>query len=102
MIHELEQLIQSRKAEPKEGSYTTYLFEHGLDKITKKFGEESFEVVIAALKDEDLVEETADLLYHLLVLLAAKGVSLHDVETLLAERHGTTTPAKPRRDVTEW
>lgn len=102
MIHELEKLIQSRKEEPKEGSYTTYLFEEGLEKITKKFGEESFEVVIAALKDEDLVEEAADLLYHLLVLLTAKGVSLHDVEVLLAERHGTTTPAKPRRDVTEW
>lgn len=102
MIHELEQLIMERKASPKEGSYTSYLFEEGLEKITKKFGEESFEVVIAAMKNENLVDETADLLYHLLVLLAAKGVSLHDVETVLAERHGTTTPAKTRRDVTEW
>lgn len=102
MIHELEQLIQSRKNEPKEGSYTTYLFEQGVEKIAKKFGEESFEVVIAAMTDEDLVEESADLLYHLLVLLAAKGVRFEDVEALLAKRHGTTTPAKPRRDVTEW
>lgn len=102
MIHELEQLIQSRKHEPKEGSYTTYLFEQGVEKIAKKFGEESFEVVIAAMTDEDLVEESADLLYHLLVLLAAKGVRLEDVEALLAKRHGATTPAKPRRDVTEW
>lgn len=102
MIHELEQLIEYRKNEPKEGSYTTYLFEQGVEKIAKKFGEESFEVVIAAMTDEDLVEESADLLYHLLVLLAAKGVSLEDVEALLAKRHGMTTPAKPRRDVTEW
>ncbi|MDL5376013.1 phosphoribosyl-ATP diphosphatase [Exiguobacterium mexicanum] len=102
MIHELEKLIQERQASPKEGSYTSYLFDQGVDKIAKKFGEESFEVVIAALNDEDLVEESADLLYHLLVLLAAKGVSLQDVETLLAKRHGTTTPAKPRRDVTDW
>ncbi|WP_214710017.1 MULTISPECIES: phosphoribosyl-ATP diphosphatase [unclassified Exiguobacterium] len=102
MIHELEKLIQERQASPKEGSYTSYLFDQGVDKIAKKFGEESFEVVIAALNDEDLVEESADLLYHLLVLLAAKGVSLHDVEALLAKRHGTTTPAKPRRDVTDW
>ncbi|MBR3063587.1 MAG: phosphoribosyl-ATP diphosphatase, partial [Exiguobacterium sp.] len=56
----------------------------------------------AAMTDEDLVEESADLLYHLLVLLAAKGLRLEDVEALLAKRHGTTTPAKPRRDVTEW
>lgn len=102
MIHELEKLIQARQASPKEGSYTSYLFDQGVDKIAKKFGEESFEVVIAALNDEDLVEESADLLYHLLVLLAAKGVSLQDVETLLAKRHGTTTPAKPRRDVIDW
>ncbi|MDT0191427.1 phosphoribosyl-ATP diphosphatase [Exiguobacterium sp. BG5(2022)] len=102
MIHELEQLIQSRKNEPKEGSYTTYLLEQGVEKIAKKFGEEAFEVVISAMTDEDLVEESADLLYHLLVLLVAKGVRLEDVEALLAERHGTTTPAKPRRDVTEW
>ncbi|KAB2863452.1 MAG: phosphoribosyl-ATP diphosphatase [Exiguobacterium chiriqhucha] len=102
MIHELEKLIQERLASPKEGSYTSYLFDQGVDKIAKKFGEESFEVVIAALNDEDLVEESADLLYHLLVLLAAKGVSLQDVEALLAKRHGTTTPAKPRRDVTDW
>lgn len=102
MIHDLEKLIQSRKSEPKEGSYTTYLFDQGLDKITKKFGEESFEVVIAALKDEDLVEEAADLLYHLLVLLTAKGVTLKEVERLLEKRHGSTTPAKPRRDVKDW
>lgn len=102
MIHELEQLIQFRKNEPKEGSYTTYLLEQGVEKIAKKFGEEAFEVVIAAMTDEDLVEESADLLYHLLVLLAAKGVRLEYVEALLAKRHGTTTPAKPRRDVTEW
>ena len=102
MIHELEQLIQFRKNEPKEGSYTTYLLEQGVEKIAKKFGEEAFEVVIAAMTDEDLVEESADLLYHLLVLLAAKGVRLEDVEALLAKRHDTTTPAKPRRDVTEW
>ena len=71
-LNELYEIIKNRKAQPKEGSYTNYLFDKGLDKILKKVGEEATEVVIAA-KNEDpqeLIYETADVLYHLLVLLA--------------------------------
>ena len=73
-LNELYEIIKNRKAQPKEGSYTNYLFDKGLDKILKKVGEEATEVVIAA-KNEDpqeLIYETADVLYHLLVLLAEK------------------------------
>lgn len=74
-------VIADRKANPKDGSYTTYLFEKGIEKIAKKVGEEATEVVIAAMQDnrEELVYESADLLYHLLVMLEAKRVSLHEV-----------------------
>lgn len=85
----LMQLIQGRKAEKKEGSYTTYLFEKGLDKILKKVGEESTEVIIAA-KDGDKKEtvyEIADLAYHVMVLMAEAGISLEDVKRELASRH---------------
>ena len=75
-LNELYEIIKNRKAQPKEGSYTNYLFDKGLDKILKKVGEEATEVVIAA-KNEDpqeLIYETADVLYHLLVLLAEKNI----------------------------
>lgn len=73
-LNELYEIIKNRKAQPKEGSYTNYLFDKGLDKILKKVGEEATEVVIAAKnKDpQELIYETADVLYHLLVLLAEK------------------------------
>ena len=93
LLHELYKLIESRKEERPEGSYTTYLFDKGLDKILKKFGEESAETIIAA-KNEDkqqLVAETADLLYHLLVLLVARGVNLDDVRDELAQRRKPET-----------
>ena len=88
LLHELYDLIQSRQEQRPEGSYTTYLFEKGLDKILKKVGEESAETIIAA-KNEDpkqLVAETADLLYHLLVMLVARGIKLDDVREELAQR----------------
>jgi len=88
LLHELYELIKSRKAERPEGSYTAYLFDKGLDKILKKFGEEAAETIIAA-KNEDkqqLVAETADLLYHLLVLLVEREVNLDDVRNELAQR----------------
>jgi phosphoribosyl-ATP pyrophosphohydrolase/phosphoribosyl-AMP cyclohydrolase len=77
-----------RERERPEGSYTTYLFEEGLDKILKKVGEESAETIIAAKNDDDtrLASEAADLLYHLLVLLVARGISLADVARELAQR----------------
>jgi phosphoribosyl-AMP cyclohydrolase / phosphoribosyl-ATP pyrophosphohydrolase len=88
LLHELYELIQSREQERPEGSYTTYLFDKGLDKILKKVGEESAETIIAAKNDDpkQLVAETADLLYHLLVMLVAKNVNLDDVRNELAQR----------------
>ena len=88
LLHELYAIIESRKEERPAGSYTTYLFDKGLDKILKKFGEEAAETIIAA-KNEDqqqLVAETADLLYHLLVLLVARDVNLDAVRDELAQR----------------
>ena len=85
----LMNLIQGRKTEKKEGSYTTYLFEKGLDKILKKVGEESTEVIIAA-KDRDTKEtiyEIADLTYHVMVLMIEAGISLDDIHRELASRH---------------
>ena len=85
----LVSLIEQRKIEKTEGSYTTYLFEKGLDKILKKVGEESTEVIIAAKADDkrDTVYEIADLTYHLLVLMIEMGISLEDIHKELASRH---------------
>ena len=85
----LYQLLQSRKRELPEGSYTTYLFQKGLDKILKKVGEESTEVIIAG-KAEDKAEtiyEIADLAYHVLVLMVQMGISVVDIRRELASRH---------------
>ena len=85
----LYQLLQSRKKELPEGSYTTYLFQKGLDKILKKVGEESTEVIIAG-KAEDKAEtiyEIADLAYHVLVLMVQMGISVEDIRAELASRH---------------
>ena len=88
LLDQLYELIQSRERERPAGSYTTYLFEAGLDKILKKVGEESAETIIAAKNDDDtrLAAEAADLLYHLVVLLVARGVSLDDIAQELASR----------------
>jgi phosphoribosyl-ATP pyrophosphohydrolase/phosphoribosyl-AMP cyclohydrolase len=88
LLDQLYELIQDRERERPSGSYTTYLFEAGLDKILKKVGEESAETIIAAKNDDDarLTAESADLLYHLLVLLVARGVSLTDIAQELAQR----------------
>ena len=85
----LMKLIAGRKTERKEGSYTTYLFDKGLDKILKKVGEESTEVIIAA-KDKDKKEtiyEIADLAYHVMVLMVEAGISVADIHKELASRH---------------
>lgn len=85
----LMELLQGRKDEKKEGSYTTYLFEKGLDKILKKIGEESTEVIIAA-KSADKAEtiyEIADVAYHIMVLMIEMGISLDDIRAELASRH---------------
>jgi phosphoribosyl-ATP pyrophosphohydrolase/phosphoribosyl-AMP cyclohydrolase len=88
LLDNLYELIGRRERERPEGSYTTYLFNNGLDKILKKVGEESAETIIAA-KNEDraqLTAEVADLVYHLLVLLVARGVSLDKIRAELASR----------------
>jgi phosphoribosyl-ATP pyrophosphohydrolase/phosphoribosyl-AMP cyclohydrolase len=87
-LEEVYRVVSERRREMPEGSYTTYLFEKGLNKILKKVGEESAETIIAA-KDGDaeaLTLETADLLYHLVVMLVERGVALEDVGRELAQR----------------
>ena len=85
----LVKLIEGRKIEKTEGSYTTYLFEKGLDKILKKVGEECTEVIIAAKGDDknETIYEIADLAYHTLVLMIQMGISLEDIHRELASRH---------------
>ena len=75
--------------EKKEGSYTTYLFEKGIDKILKKVGEESTEVIIAGKANDkrETIYEIADLIYHLMVLMIEMGISLNDIHAELASRH---------------
>ena len=85
----LMELIRGRKTNPQEGSYTTYLFQKGLDKILKKIGEESTEVIIAA-KDNDPKEtiyEISDLVYHVMVMMIEQGISLEDIRRELVSRH---------------
>lgn len=85
----LMKVIEGRKIEKKEGSYTTYLFEKGIDKILKKVGEESTEVIIAAKANDkaETIYEIADLVYHVMVLMIEMGISLDDVKNELASRH---------------
>jgi phosphoribosyl-ATP pyrophosphohydrolase/phosphoribosyl-AMP cyclohydrolase len=88
-MDELYALLQGRKATMPEGSYTTYLFSKGLDKILKKVGEECTEVIIAA-KDHDKKEtvyEIADLAYHVMVMMVENGISVNDIRKELASRH---------------
>ena len=82
-------LIEGRKTEKKEGSYTTYLFEKGIDKILKKVGEESTEVIIAGKADDkaETIYEISDLTYHVLVLMVQMGISIDDIKRELASRH---------------
>lgn len=88
LLH-LQSIIKSRKETPQEGSYTNRLLEKGTHKIAQKVGEEAVELVIDSLRDDDegFKGEAADLLYHLLVLLVDRGMSLEDVEEVLKSRH---------------
>lgn len=88
IIDELFTVIEDRKANPKEGSYTNYLFDKGLDKILKKVGEESSEVIIAAKNGEpgEILLESADLLYHLFVMLSERGLTPSEVFKVLEKR----------------
>ena len=85
----LMELIKGRKIDETEGSYTTYLFQKGIDKILKKVGEESTEVIIAAKADDkkETVYEISDLCYHVMVLMIQMGISLEDIRNELASRH---------------
>ena len=88
ILRELYSVILDRKEHPVEGCYTNYLFEKGTDKISKKLGEEAVEVVIAASQRDRkaTIQEIADLEYHLLVLMADRGITLDDVEAELRSR----------------
>lgn len=88
-IQQLYALVAERRKTRPAGSYTTKLFEDGIDKIVQKVGEEAVETVIAAKNDSSVrvVEETSDLLYHLMVMLVAKGVTLDEIKTELVKRH---------------
>lgn len=88
-VQGLMDLISGRKTDKKEGSYTTYLFEKGRDKILKKIGEEATEVIIAGKADDkaETIYELADLMYHALVLMADMGISVDDVIKELSSRH---------------
>lgn len=85
----LVKTIEGRKLDPKEGSYTTYLFEKGIDKILKKVGEECTEVIIAGKADDkaEAIYEISDLMYHVLVLMIEMGISVDDIMKELSSRH---------------
>jgi phosphoribosyl-AMP cyclohydrolase / phosphoribosyl-ATP pyrophosphohydrolase len=88
VLQELYSVVEQRKEKRPDGSYTTYLFSCGLDKILKKVGEEATETIVAAKNSDSqrLVSETGDLLYHLLVLLVERGVTLDEISRELKER----------------
>ena len=88
-LEALMSVIEGRKTEKMEGSYTTYLFEKGIDKILKKVGEECTEVIIAGKADDkaETIYEISDLVYHVMVLMIQMGISLDDIKNELASRH---------------
>ena len=88
-LSSLYELIEGRKTEKKEGSYTTYLFEKGIDKILKKVGEECTEVIIAGKADDkkETIYEVADLTYHVMVMMVEMGITVEDIHRELASRH---------------
>ncbi len=96
-LADLETLIAERKATLPEGSYTTYLFTKGQDKILKKIGEEAAETIIASKNNDtaEIVYEASDLLYHLLVLLALHNIPFAEIEAELARRHAAPTESPP-------
>ena len=89
MLHQLFEIIEDRKANPTEKSYTARLFAEGEDRILQKVGEEAVEVILAAKGQgrQRIIEETADLFYHTLVMLSAKGITIDDIEAELRQRH---------------
>jgi len=98
VVDEVAEVVTSRKVQPVNGSYTNYLLDQGIDKIGKKIGEEAAEVIIAAKNGESdaLANEASDLIYHLLVMLEATGVSRQDVWNVLSTRRGRPLPDQPQ------
>ena len=96
---EMYTIILNRAQHPEEGSYTNYLLDKGIDKICKKIGEESTEVVIAACmqSNEELIGEINDLMYHAMVLMVAKGITLEQVQAEMAKRSLKEHNLKPQR-----
>jgi phosphoribosyl-ATP pyrophosphohydrolase/phosphoribosyl-AMP cyclohydrolase len=88
ILQRLYKTVEGRRDNPKEGSYTNYLFDKGIDKILKKVGEETAETIIAAKNNskEEITYEVSDLVYHLIVLLVERGVSLEDIYEELEKR----------------
>ncbi|EAE2402027.1 TPA: phosphoribosyl-ATP diphosphatase [Listeria monocytogenes] len=102
MLNDLYEEIKLRKTQPREGSYTNYLFDKGLDKILKKVGEEATEVVIAAKNNEqELIAEVSDLTYHLLVLLAEQNIPLSKIQAELQNREGKLSTTRDRKDIND-
>ncbi|KGK88602.1 MULTISPECIES: phosphoribosyl-ATP diphosphatase [unclassified Clostridium] len=99
VIKELYKVIESRKENSIENSYTSYLFEKGLDKVLKKVGEECSEVIIGSKNNNknEMINEISDLVYHLLVLMAIQGVKVEDVEEELIKRTEKIGNKKPER-----
>ena len=89
ILEQIYEMIDDRRINPKEGSYTNYLLNEGIDKICKKVGEEASETIIAAknTSKEDLIGEISDLVYHLEVLMYDRGITLEDIRLKLAARH---------------
>lgn len=96
IINDIIQVIKARKDKPQEGSYTNYLLDKGLDKILKKIGEESAEVIIASKNNDnkEIIMEISDLIYHTLVLMNVKDISVQDVYSELMRREGRTPDPK--------
>ena len=103
VIERLYEVIGERKTDPSEGSYTCYLFDKGMDKILKKIGEESAEVIIGAKNNdkEETIEEICDLAYHVLVLMAQMGIKPEEVAVVLEKRSLKISNKKPERKTTD-
>jgi len=100
IVDQLYKVIKERKENPTDGSYTSYLFEEGLDKILKKVGEESAEVIISSKNSDqkETVGEISDLFYHTLVLMVAKGIKVEDVVAELEKRREKINNKKQKRE----
>ena len=105
VVQSLQQTVRESAKSNKSKSYTQYLLKEGIEKISKKFGEEAFEVVIGAMQhnQQEVVNETADVMYHLFVLLHALDIPFSEVEKVLAQRHQKSNNFKgERKDIQQW